>query len=507
MGIIAGIRSALQAGGAKIINWINIRHASDRTITIYEPYTHTGNVLKNRLWYRGDPAELDQYYKAAGGNNDPTNAARFWAAVPSDGLQIRKIHTGIPSMCVDKIADIVTSDMEAITFSAPNDPAAARWLTIQEGNDFTQLVNDAIVNTDVDGDGAFRVKIDPAVDYPVLDFSSGAEVDYTRQGKQITEVLFYSDWQNAGGVPYRLEEVYGVGYIRYNLYDTTGAAVPLGKVPELADLQPVTWAGKYMLAVPMRFKRSPKFTGRGCSLFDAKCDEYDSLDEVVSQWTDAVRAGRTAKYIPEDLVPKDPKTGRPISPNPFDNQFIRTVGDMAEGENGKIQVTQPTIASDGYLQKYITDLDLCLQGVLSPSTLGIDNKKLDNAEAQREKEKTTLYSRAKRVEVLEKVIPRVVAAALRADDLYHNRPGGDYPCTVAWGEYANPSFEAVVETVGKARTTGVMSVEAGVEEMWGDAKDAAWKTAEVARIKAEQGVVQKSEPSAGDTGGLEDGES
>lgn len=201
MGVIAGIRSALQAGRAKIISWINFRPASDRTITIYEPYTHTGNVLKNRLWYRGDPSELNQFYKSVGGQNDPVNASRFWAAVPSDGLQIRKIHTGLPSMCVDKIADIVTSDMEEITFADNNAPAAARWSDIQEDNDFKQLVNDAIINTDVDGDGAFRVKIDPAFGYPILDFSSGAEVDYTRKGKKTTEVLFYSDRQDDNGVP------------------------------------------------------------------------------------------------------------------------------------------------------------------------------------------------------------------------------------------------------------------------------------------------------------------
>ena len=43
---------------------------------------------------------------------------------------------------------------------------------------------------------------------------------------------------------------------------------------------------------------------------------------------------------------------------------------------------QPSIPHDSYLASYVTALDLCLQGVISPSTLGIDVKKLDNAEAQ-----------------------------------------------------------------------------------------------------------------------------
>ena len=43
---------------------------------------------------------------------------------------------------------------------------------------------------------------------------------------------------------------------------------------------------------------------------------------------------------------------------------------------------------------------------MSPSTLGIDVKKLDNAEAQREKEKATLYSRNNIVGQLQKVLPK-----------------------------------------------------------------------------------------------------
>ena len=62
------------------------------------------------------------------------------------------------------------------------------------------------------------------------------------------------------------------------------------------------------------------------------------------------------------------------------------------------------------------------------------------------------------------------------------------------GEYANPSFESVVETIGKARTSGTMSIEAGVDEMYGDTKDDDWKSTEVQRIKAQTGVETMSEP-------------
>ena len=110
--------------------------------------------------------------------------------------------------------------------------------------------------------------------------------------------------------------------------------------------------------------------------------DFYALDEVFSQWMDALRAGRTKQLIPDRLVPRDPETGEYISPNPFDNRFIVVGDSMQEGKANGIQTDTPEIPSDSYLAAYITALDVYLQGVISPSTIGIDVKKLDNAEAR-----------------------------------------------------------------------------------------------------------------------------
>lgn len=39
-----------------------------------------------------------------------------------------------------------------------------------------------------------------------------------------------------------------------------------------------------------------------------------------------------------------------------------------------------------------------------------------------------------------------------------------------------------------------MSIEASVEELYGDTRDEDWKKEEVARLKAEQGIVDMEEP-------------
>lgn len=175
---------------------------------------------------------------------------------------------------------------------------------------------------------------------------------------------------------------------------------------------------------------------------------------------------------------------------------------MGEGAQNKIDVQQPGIPHDSYLATYITALDLCLQGVVSPSTLGIDVKKLDNAEAQREKEKTTLYTRNAIVDALQEMIPELVSVAVNAYNILLKKPVQEVKLDAPFGEYANPSFESQVETLSKARPGfAIMSVEAQVEELYGDTKDEEWKKEEIARLKAEQGIAQLEEPAINQAAG------
>src|SRR5690606_15409131 len=214
-------------------------------------------------------------------------------------------------------------------------------------------------------------------------------------------------------------------------------------------------------------------------------------------WIDAIRVGRVQKYIPEDLVPRNENTGAPLEPNPFDNQFIKMRSSLREDADDKIITVQPDILYQAYVESYANALDMCLQGIISPATLGIDLKKTDNAEAQREKEKATLYTRGAIIDVLNEVIPRLVDTTLKVYDTMRSRRPGEYQATVVFGEYASPDFGTVVETVGKAKTYGIMSIEQAVQELYGDTWTEEEKQAEIARLKAEQGYIEADEPQVG----------
>lgn len=209
---------------------------------------------------------------------------------------------------------------------------------------------------------------------------------------------------------------------------------------------------------------------------------------------DALRAGRSKTYVPEDIIPKGADNGTLLRANPFDNRFIQTRSSFSENGKSGIEVTQPDIPHDSYIASYVTALDLCLQGIISPSTLGIDVKKLDNAEAQREKEKATLYTRNAIVEALQEQLPKVVAACINAYNISLNKSLEEIKVDIPFGEYANPSFESQVETISKAKQGGIMSIEASIDELYGDSKDEQWKEAEIQRLKEEQGIAQIEEP-------------
>ena len=137
MSILGGIRNMVTKAAIRLLD---IQPASDRKIVINEPLSHMANVTRNRLWYRGEPSELDQFFKATANQNDLVAKSRFWAATPSADSNIRKIHSGLPAMIADKLRDIVVADIDKI--SLENGDADKLWQEIAKENKFNDLIEE-----------------------------------------------------------------------------------------------------------------------------------------------------------------------------------------------------------------------------------------------------------------------------------------------------------------------------------------------------------------------------
>ena len=459
-------------------SWLEIAPAPGRGLTLQEPVNHATNVLRNRVWYRGDACELDQLFKQLG--DDPVSRARFWAAAP-ESENLRKAHSGLPAVMVDTLAGIVRGDLEELRFE--DGEAARRWQAIAADNDFEALVARAVSECLVTGDGAFRVSLDPAAAAgPILDFAGADRVEYRRRHGRVTEIDFLTRVGERGRV---LREQYAPGSVRYRLEDGD-KTLPLETEPELDGLHNVQFDPQVRLAVPLMFWPSARWPGRGASIFDKKTDAFDAHDEVISQWMDAVRAGRVQRYIPESLIPRDPATGALQVPGRFGASFVRIASSDRENADDRIETVQPRIDCTAFESAYAATLDQCLLGVMSPATLGIDLGRMASAEAQREKKDITGFTRGAITAALEKALPQLAQAALQAEDLLAGRAPGQYRAQAGFGEYAAPSFDERVKTVAAAAQAGILSVESQVDELWGDSRDQAWKQAETARIRAQQ---------------------
>ena len=100
------------------------------------------------------------------------------------------------------------------------------------------------------------------------------------------------------------------------------------------------------------------------------------------------------------------------------------------------------------------------------------------------------------MDALQETLPKLVSIAVNSVNILLKKPVEEVKVNIPFGEYANPSFESQVETVGKGKTQGIMSIEACVEELYGDTKDTEWKDEEVQRLKAEQGIAEVDQMSA-----------
>ena len=166
MNIFTSMAEKIKTG---IRTWLHIQPAVNGSISIQETLDYEGNAIKNKIWYRGESEELSQLYSQIDGDK-----TRFWSASCTIGMEIRKIHVGLPAMLCDMLASIVTDDMNLIDAGSRQ----TEWDKIAEENDFIELVKQAITETLYIGDGAFKISFDTNLSkYPILEFYSGDKTE------------------------------------------------------------------------------------------------------------------------------------------------------------------------------------------------------------------------------------------------------------------------------------------------------------------------------------------
>ena len=268
-----------------IKNWLEIKDNEGNQITIDKTTNFESQAFINNIWYRGDASELDQLYKQF---DDGLANKHFWSSQPSKSMSIRKIHTGLPAMIIDTIADISTEDLSNIQVTKRQE----EWEKMDKEIKIKEILNEAVKGALVSGDGAFKLSVDTEIsEYPILEFYDGERVDFEYERGRIKAIIFKTK-KIINKKNYTLLERYDVNGITFSLIDNEGKKRDIKDFPELSKYEDVENTKKFIMAVPFIIYKSKKFKGRGKSYFDNKLDNFDAFDEIWSQWMLAVRKGQ-----------------------------------------------------------------------------------------------------------------------------------------------------------------------------------------------------------------------
>lgn len=457
------------------------------------------------VWYDGDGDELLNFYTREnyiGFNYEPfymRNKKNYFWAISSTEAQIKRTHSGQPRNIVDTLVNIMPFPLISAGENTNKLQAVVRESGLEQVYKDEQLPL-----TLVEGWGCWKINWDKDVsDYPSVEYVSAENVDFIYKGGKIIGIVFKNyytsdkkryllletrsiEWKPNNAAAAEGSEGERVLVITNELYelpmnmaatddDTPLKKVDLKTVPELESVEERIEIGPFdkLFAVPcVLLGNTSRQWGYGRSIFTGKIDLFDDLDQALSQSSNAVRLSTPIEYIDEEYLERD-KNGLPKKPKAYDRKYIMMKGQkngdgLSTGQ--PVQITQPSVEFSRYSDHAVQILLQILNGILSPATLGIDIAKKDNAAAQREKEKVTIFTRNALINGEERILRSLMEQMLMAKEFMDTGAVSvhSYDISVKFNEFADDSFENKLEALGKAYDMEEISTDMYLNKLYGD---------------------------------------
>lgn len=454
------------------------------------------NLQEYKYWYYGNSNELLNFYTSFGTYGAAENpiynrnrAQYFWGINPEES-NIKRVHSGIPHAMISTLVSIIDSPIIECA------EEKEKLDKIINNNALYKMINQQqLPLTLAFGDGAFKPIIDKDIsETPLVEYYTAEDVEFITKHGIIIGVIF-KDYYKFNNKDYVLLETRGVknqsSYISYKLYrlekNNEVSEVPLDTIPELADLEDFEIQGyNKPLAVPSVFFYDDLNKSRGRSVFAGKIDLFDDLDQSLSQRSQTCRVSTPVEYYPTDLLERTPG-GRTILPSVYNRQYIaKDTAPNGDGLNdSQIQTTQPNLNFAQYNEEQIAIVNMILIGYMSPASFGIDVSRKDNADAQREKEKTTIMTRDNIITAQTEICKNLCNQLLMLQEYMDTGKITlkDYDISVKFNDFANPSFESLSQVLTPMWNSGAISTERFVERLYGDSLSDEEKAKEIEELE------------------------
>ena len=469
--------------------------ATEKLTFVNDKYGIVRSKLREyNVWYEGDDDELLNYYTRNNMieyNYEPyyhRNKQNYFWAISSTEMDVKRTHSGHPRSMIDTIVNVVGE----YTAKATGEETDKLLQRIMEDNDLVDTFKqEQLPYTLVEGWGAYKINWDTDLsDTPIVLYYQAEDVDFVYKSNRLVGIMFKDYFVDKDDKRYLIIETRYLGldenskkrslFIEKELFRLQGddkwiTPVEFKEVPELAHIQARIEVEGYteLLSAPCILYKDKSNDMYGKSVYAGKISLFDDLDQVWSQLANATRKSTPIEYIDTNYLERDKKTGMPKQPHAYDRKYVMFKGSMnADGGSASrepVHVTQPELRLEQFMSEASEILKNTVAGLLSPASMGIDVAKKDNADAQREKEKVTIFTRNAIVDKEVRILKSLLTQCMHAYELMHTGKITvlDYDITVEFSEFADESYDNKLTILGKAFNDGIISPEMLVRRLYG----------------------------------------
>ena len=455
---------------------------------------------ENLSWYQGNPEQLEYFFKTLyntyeKGARSPYAIAeqqtKFWKTVSGD---VPRVHSGLPKLATQAFVNMIAGNGYDINVDGNDEQEERLWSILWENN-FDGLLQKAIATESWSGFVFFKISHDLELsDKPIIEVISPFDAKCKTKRGRVQEIIFFIR-EDYGDKEVEVHERYYLEddrlKVEYKAFiDDEETDLP-DKYREYQTDYPLTFIPAMLKNNTTHNSRFPNYP-YGESDFTSVQALFHMLDDLLSQSELEVSNAIAQKFVNQKLIPKQ-LDGRPYKFNRNETVVEMTSNDMEDDSfdvRKFISILQPDIRVDRY-DKMIRDTyaRILTNMGLSPVTVGLPNFEsiVASQASQREREKSSLRTRSKKLKLWKQSLEQLFDHVLRYDDYLNNRAEQEYNVEVDFPQYAMPTIDERIATIGQAVQLNIMSIDKAVQELYQDITDEE-RSIMVRNIKLENGI-------------------
>lgn len=468
-----------------LINF-KINKATRQTIEIDEDVNRENAINLYRQLYIGSTEQITDLVESLEG----LDRNSFYKRKVYDG---QRVHNTLISNIIDTLNNIVVNDF--ISWDTDEENKELLEKIIYE-NDLEERFEEIMRCVQIDGDGGFTINYNQKTKLPKIRFYKSDEIEIINEYQQFKE-LIVKHKKEINKKTYYIFEKYGYGYIKYVATDQDGKEYDReyfkNYIDETFPEEDEYFDSNICLGIPIKFFTSMKYQDRGKSLLEDKLGTIFVLDEIASIYADEVGLNRTKQGINSEIIPKD-TNGNYIKRIPMQNRFIvfnkESNGLNENGGNLDYFNIQSALNSTEWETAILNHSQMLMQGIISPSTLGIDTKNVtESAVSQKEKEKQTRFTVNKIEKGLKLAFCNLLKMSIVSYKYLNNEKYNidEINVNMSFNQFNSSDWGQQASEVGSAKTLGVISTYTAVKKLNKDWTEEEIQE-EVKRINSESGM-------------------